>query len=240
MLHIGRCGSSVIGRMLNAHPRIYWAGEIFEDYSHGEKDTDRDEFVKQLYYPECRREITRVFGFETKYLPQQHLSGNCINMELGEYITLLRKIGVTRFIVLHRRNYLRHTISFLVGAQTKQWHSSDRATSPTRVHIDVNNLRTEQRRQPLLQLFHDLDEEYNKLQRLLAEDDVLYLIYEEDVLENPAIAYRKICRFLGVSEESPGIELQRTNPFSYREMVDNFDEVEAALAGTRYGWMLND
>ena len=30
IIHIGRCGSTVLGKMLNEHPMIYWASELYE------------------------------------------------------------------------------------------------------------------------------------------------------------------------------------------------------------------
>ena len=108
MLHIGRCGSSVLGNMLDAHTKIYWAGEIFEDYTHGDNSVDKAALVGKIFNEKCHRKTSRIFGFETKYLPQQHLSHKCINMDLGNYIDLLRKLDVTKYIVLHRKNYLRY------------------------------------------------------------------------------------------------------------------------------------
>jgi len=205
------------------------AGEIFEDYTHTENPVDKADFVKKIYYRECNHKVTRIFGFETKYLPQQHLSHKCINMELGNYLSLLRKLNVTKFIVLHGKNYLRYVISLRVGAKTKTWHSRQKATSPKKLRIDVNNLWAELRQLSILKFFQSIDKEYEKLKSLLSGNDTLYLTYEDDILQNPGIAYRKVCHFLSVREEAQDIELQRTNPFAYEEMILNFEEVESAL-----------
>ena len=49
-----------------------------------------------------------------------------------------------------------------------------------------------------------------------------------------------MCDFLGVSDESPVIDLKRTNPFKIEEMVVNFEEIKVALNGTNYEWMMDD
>lgn len=39
MFHCGRCGSSVVGGLLNQHTKVRWAGEIFENvrYKYGKE-----------------------------------------------------------------------------------------------------------------------------------------------------------------------------------------------------------
>lgn len=240
MLHPGRCGSSVLGGMLNAHRRIYWAGELFEPYTHTDNTRDKDEFVTEILRRGRNRKVSRIFGFETKYLSQQHLSHRCINMDLADYITLLRRLGTTRFIVLHRKNYLRYAVSARVGASTKKWHTRQEAAAPEQVYLDVDHFWVGVRQQPLLELFNILDESYARVRRLLPGDDTLYLTYEDDILDDPKHAYTKVCRFLGLPEEDPAIGLRRTNPFSPRDIVVNFGEIEETLRGTPYAWMLED
>lgn len=240
MLHTARCGSGVLGTMLNAHSKIHWGKEIFNEYMNIEKSEDGSAFVEHIIAQNQQQEISRFFGFETKYLPQQHLCDRCINMDLEAYVTLLRTLKYSKFIVLHRKNYLRRAVSVQVGRQTRQWHSKQEATSPVKVTIDVNAFMTGSRRDPLLDLFRCIDENYSRLKKLLSQDDTLFLTYEDDILEDPGVAYKKVCTFLGINDESPGITYRRTNPFSYEEMVINFEEVKATLKDTTYSWMLDD
>ena len=58
-------------------------------------------------------------------------------------------------------------------------------------------------------------------------------------MENPRVAYGKVCDFLGVADESPAIAMRRMNPFGYEDVVMKFEEVKAALMDTQYSWMLN-
>lgn len=245
MFHMGRCGSTVLGNMLNAHSKVFWDSEIFVKYMkymQSEKSKDEEGFVEHTIEWSRHRKVSMIYGFETKYLSQQHLSHKYINMNLEDYITLLRKINFSKFILLHRKNYLRRAISVQVGRQTKRWHSGQDVTSPEKITIDINSFTTEDetRQEHILDLFRCADESFNRLKKLLSHNDTLFLTYEDDILEDPRVAYKKVCYFLGVVDEAPKIELRRTNPFRYEDMVINFEKVKAVLKDTKYSWMLDD
>lgn len=69
--------------------------------------------------------------------------------------------------------------------------------------------------------------------------DHLGLTYEDDIENDPRVAYTKVCRFIGVEPEDPDVTLRRTSPEPLHTLIENFDEVEAALKGTEHEWMLN-
>jgi len=163
-----------------------------------------------------------------------------INMNLEAYLVLLGRLDFSKFIVLHRKNYLRRIISEMVGRKVKRWHYHKTMTVPTKVNIDIESVGTGNSCGPLLESFRCLDENYNLLQKVLSGDEVLYLFYEDDILKDPTKAYRQVCDFLGITCETPEVPLKKTNPFSYEEIVTNFDEISSCLEGTEYAWMLDD
>jgi LPS sulfotransferase NodH len=224
--------------MLNAHTKIFWAGEIFEKYMRAAQNKTLNDFVSTTVNSSRNKSVSSIYGFETKYLAQQHLSEHCLNLGIGDYIQLLRILGFSYFIVLHRKNYLRRAISIQVAKETMRWHSKEITSSPTRVFIDVHSFRTGSLREPLVDLFARIDESYERLRHSLPGNSLL-LTYEEDIQESPLIAYKKVCDFLDVADEAPAISLRRTNPFTYEQMVENFEEVEAVLKDTKYSWMLD-
>ncbi len=240
MFHTGRCGSTVLGKMLSAHSKIFWASEIFEIFMNTEKNENKKRSVEHTIEWNRQSRVSMIYGFETKYLPQQHLSNKGVNMDVEDYISLLRKLNFSKFIVLHRKNYLRRAISGQVGRQTNTWHSTQDVTSPEKITIDINSIPTGVCQKPILELFSCLDESFSRLKKFLSLDDTIFLTYEDDIMEDPRVAYRKVCEFLGIVDESPDIEFGRTNPFRYEDMVTNFEEVNAILKDTKYSWMLDD
>jgi LPS sulfotransferase NodH len=239
MFHTGRCGSTVLCRMLNAHSKVFWADEIFEKVMRPDANGFADDFMNKTINLSSNRRVSHIYGFETKYLPQQHLSDKCLNITIGNYITSLRTLGFSYFIVLHRKNYLRRAISVQVGRERGKWHSKERSMSPTKIHIDINSFQTGVRREPLLELFACMDESYDLLRHSLSSNS-LFITYEDDIQNDPLSAYGKVCEFLDLENEKPKIDLHKTNPFSYEQMISNFEEVEAVLKGTKYSWMLDD
>ena len=242
MFHTGRSGSTVVARMLNQHSEICWPGELFENVPERYGDAPRANLVERVlgeWSERCLERNKHVLGFETKYLPHQHLRKTFLDTTLEDYLSLLHGLRKWKFVVVQRENYLRRAISAQVGARTKTWHAKEAGGGPVRIALDLHNFRTGEHREPLLELFRTLDENYEKLWQLLRHEKTLYLSYERDILDDPTVAYGAVCDFLQVNRESPSIDLVRTNPFPYEAMLTNFAEVTELLKGTKYEWMLS-
>jgi len=241
MLHTGRCGSSVLGLMLDDHPHIVWASELLKDIAKVRPDgVDGKTTATQMIRQGGRSAISKVYGFETKYLPQLDLRPSHVGMDLPDYLDLLRGLGYDHFVLLERKNYLRRAISVEVARQKMQWHTQDKAAKATRVYLDTQAFQTGSEVMTLVELFEQIDREYDRAKGLLADDQLVCISYEDDILADPRIAYGKICEFVGLAPGEPEVKLKRTNPFGYDQMVTNFEEVADALRGTPYAWMLDD
>jgi hypothetical protein len=244
MFHTGRCGSTVLAKMLNQHSDIYWAGEIFERMPERHKNiASRPNAVRLIIEQsrrECRRRGKHTFGFELKYLPGQHFGDGFITTPVEDYFALIRRLHFSKFIILHRENYLRRAISAEVLRQNRSGHSKSIPQKPTRITLDLQTFPlTSTYRSSLLDSFRFIDEHHATLVKLLSNAEVLHLSYEKDILEDPTAAYHKACSFLGLEPESPPIPLARTNPFPCEDILENIREVRALLRNTRYEWMLD-
>jgi len=243
MLHSGRCGSTVLGDLLNQHGDVYWASEIFNDLSEKYKwivngENKAGEFLEKSMYAHN----VKYYGFETKFLPELHLGPDYINMDLAKYIRLLQGKGFTHFITLYRKNYLKRAVSAEVGRKTNEWHRCSVAQKPTTVLIDVYNFKTGCDSKPLLELFQSIDESYANLSAITSKLNNIDVIYEDDILKDPISAYYKIAQFIGldISNIDVAVRLNRTNPFCLSELIVNYDEVASYLRDTKYEWMLSD
>lgn len=238
MFHVGRCGSTVLGNMLDQHPDVFWANELFNSYMKTNVSSNGSSFVEKIINESRSAVSSKYFGFETKYLPQQHLSQGCINMVLDEYLAHLNKLGFSKFILLHRENYLRRAISAKVGSVTNQWHAKFAVKSPVKISIDTKTFRTGVEEDTLLGLFEKLDHHYSKLKKLLLDKNSIFISYENDIMNDPFVAYNKISNFLGLDLHKPEIEFKRTNPFALSQLIENYDDVFNELRDTKYEWML--
>jgi hypothetical protein len=238
MWHHGRCGSTVLGQILNQHPGIRWRGEIYERYA--EAGTPRPNFRDDLKYAqiECGRKLP---GFELKGLPSQHLP--TLGVSLGQFMDAVREHGFSHCVFLDRRNTLRKLISVQIVDQglRSAYHMSGKETALSgRLKIDVQHVRIQGKYAPLLDMIRHIDEETEKARHLVREYfDFLPLYYEDHIEADPLVAYREILAHLGLPDHDANVPLKRINVKTLQELVENHQEVEDLLTGTKYEWMVS-
>lgn len=237
MFHIGRCGSTVLAEMLKQNPQIHWDSEIYEPQ--GElfhKYGLRADASGPIGF--LRRRIASAdrphYGCEVK--PYQ---ARLVELPMGKLIESFGALGFTHFVLLERRNSLRKIVSSLIAIATQRWHVPAGTLVPlTRFRLDVNSVRTEYTDKPLLDFLRSYRDDMRDIEARLAGRPVLKLTYEDDIEADPEVAYRKVCDFLGFNPVPTAVRLGRTTPFALHDVLENYDEVAAALSGTEFEWML--
>lgn len=236
MFHTGRCGSTVLGKTLNQHPKITWDGEPFEPYM------NKDKFIhnfKSVIFNSRTRKVAPISIIAIKHLDQLHLGSHCLNMTKAEVIEKAQQLKGPKFILLERKNYLRRAVSAEVARTKKQWHSKKQDHYKTsKIKLDVENFKTGHTFQPLISLFNSMEESYKTLKNELTGIDYLDLTYEDDIFETPLEASAKVVEFLKLNKFEPNVTLKKTNPKPLSEIIINYEEVCSYLKGTKYEWML--
>ncbi len=238
MFHAGRCGSTATSHLLRQHPDFHWGGEIFESMSpeyYGLPDSQRarTRVADSMYLKRCI-----YYGFETKYLPEQHLRPELASMKPGPYLHMLRELGFRHFILLKRRNQLRQAVSTLIGYKTGQWTTTEAPSNSQKVYVDPDAFISYGKKMSLFEFFSSLDDGYAELRRLLSNDQVLELEYERDIEKDPTRAYRKVCQFVDAPDGPVQIRLRRQNPAPMRDLIENYSDIVDLLSTTKYAWML--
>jgi len=240
ILNSGRCGSTVLMRMLDAHPRVSSRGEVFHRYDTIYGGRPRRPDPLRYLEREMRRVGRRHFVFSVHFLKAQHLRPDLLDMQLEEFLRVVHGMGVNRIVLLERRNYLRIILSRYAGAHREQWHVPALGESEVKSFaLDPDRVEFARTTLPLTTWLEEFERDYAKARPLVAAVDGLYLTYEEDVLPDPRVGYRKLCAVMGLPALDVEVPLRRANPFPVREMLRNFDEVERHLRGTRFAWMLD-
>ena len=233
LFHLGRCGSSVLADQLTQHVDICWGGEIFEKFIYEEFTGDVREILKEQVV------VTpfKTYGFEFKYLPSLHSSA--IGLSLEEFIEVTKELGFDKYIILSRSNYLRRLVSMLVGVQNRRWHAAkDQTVLVEKIEVDVDSICEGEVFKSLHEWFLEYEMSAEIVRRTIDNEAVLELTYEEDILADPKLAYHKVCEFLNLKPTQTEVRYAQTNPFPLDEIVVNFSEIQSALVGTKYEWML--
>jgi hypothetical protein len=252
MFHIGRSGSTVLAGLLRQNPHVFWDGELFDGYwgrstIHAPQRswTIRYRWKDSRFFPDAPFGLIRsrmplagfrrYYGFEAKFY---HVT--CNGQTLPSFVSQLEELGFTHFLVLERRHFLRKVVSSLIAEQTQQFHlAREQKPQATPVHVDPERLEVDGNCRPMLEYFEEWESQFLMLKALLRARSSLWLDYKEDILQQPLAAYRRCCEFLEISPYRASVRLARTNPFSLSELVSNWREVVAALAETRYKWMVS-
>jgi hypothetical protein len=244
MFHNGRCGSSVLAGMLGKHPRVQWDGEVF-NAPNALRTTLQgwQRWPRSQYYPAhpfrflhglAQAGRKEWYGFDVQFyqLPE-------IDRTLDVFVDRISRMGFTHFILLDRANYLRVLTSNLVAAKGSKYRLPA-GEKPERLTIRINVGHVYPEGGTILEVFRKLDGTFRSLRPLLAGKPMLELNYENHILESPQVAYRMACEFIGVEPRNPPVELARTTPWPLSQVIENWDEVVAALRGTPWEWMAAD
>lgn len=232
MFHVGRCGSTVLAMQLAQHPDIRWGGELFEGLElQAEATEPRRGLQRSIIIASACKAPVDYFGLEIKAI---HFTRACLGESIGQFVDLLRDIGVRQFVVLRRDNLLRVVVSSLIGHRQATWHATREQDAQERIELNPadpwgNGAGS------LLETFSHYERYYQTLDELL--DHPLRLSYESDVEQDPGVGYRRVCAALSVVNHPVKVTLRRTNPFPLQRLLSNFDEVRQYLQGSDYAWM---
>jgi LPS sulfotransferase NodH len=150
-------------------------------------------------------------------------------------------LGFDKYIILKRKNYLKKIVSSLTARQTKRWHLREGEQAPlTPVRIDIDNVWVDAANHRLVECLEGYEEGFRCLDALLEGREALRLTYEGDIEADPRNAYQQVCEYLKIEAASVAPRLGRTTPYPLKQVLANYAEVEAALSGTRFGWMMSD
>lgn len=243
MLHVGRVGSTVICDMLKQHLEIHSLGEIWNrKHSRLHLSAGFNDYVRSRDpYRPLKRQMLRhsrlKLVFEIKFLPEHHLK--MLADDIEQYVHAVTRLGVTKFILLERRNLLRRAVSGQILRRSGISHvKSGQEFQTPKILLDLEAVPLGHAFVPLETFFERIRDGYAEARRATSEWPTLELVYEEDVMSDPRVAYKKCCAFIGVEPAEIEPRLARTNPQPLTEILENCAEVARALENTHNEWML--
>jgi hypothetical protein len=244
MVHIGRCGSTVLSNMVEQNLSLNWAGEIYEPLFKAWASVSPD-FSKPLVLEkspiaylksDMDRSKKPYYGFEVK---PYHFK--LLGQDPEEYFSSLEQLGFTKFILLDRANRLRKIVSSLLAHQSGVFHVSPVNFSRVRkrkITINFDNIRIDNSCKTLLEFLQDYDRSWANLCDILSDRDTLSLEYSRDIERDPIVGYDKVARFLDLPLKTPKVYYRRVNPYPLKDILENYDQLCSLLGDTKYSWML--
>jgi len=239
MLHVGRCGSTVLANLLNQHPDIYWDAKLHRKA----RELYGNEILNLDYGVWTKRQFSisgaRFYGFEFKILFDQYPA--ILGTTTQAFLETCKDIGVTHYILLKRSNTLRHVVSHYASRHRGNWHvSNSKQVQPHQFGIDIDSVTTgSSPGRKLEDYLQQVDDTHSEVRAILEGEGILEIEYESDIdaagAEN---AYRKVCKYFDIAPVEVKIKNRRVNPFNLVDTVLNYRDIEDRLRGTKFEWML--
>ena len=235
-----RTGSTLLIKLLDSHPAVLCAGEIFfpasgseyairpyVEQSAGRKlrhQILRSKFVKTFLDEFYAQDGFGAIGFKYMYSQARHIP-RC-------YPSVLRYIEDNKIPVIHgvRKNSLRVMLSRLSSKSSGVY----RTTTPVKsrpIYVPVDTLARELSR---------LQEEDSKWEKKLSGLPYMQVDYES-LVSNRAVEEKRLLDFIGIEYQgaltSP---FQKVGANNIQTVIENYNEVERELKGTEFEWFLAD
>jgi hypothetical protein len=242
MLHFGRTGSSVLCNQFVEHLDIDWATEVY-DPQHVNNNPDWKNIDNPIHIVQnmMNRDKSSLFGFEVKVFRGQHLDIMFNSSSIKDFVASVSKIGISSFVILKRKNYLRQYLSAHLAEQRNKWHfSKDEKASAQSIILPIAPASMNTYNAPIVEYFRQMDRTYLEIENSLIGRKQLWLTYEDDIEGDPKLGHNKCCAFWSVKPRESSISLSRAASFPLTSLISNFSEVERALIGSEYEWMLYD
>ncbi len=241
VLSNARSGSNMLQSMLDEHPQVTCFGEAFNpSYGKGYanwvcksflrrmsdkylRDYCMGAYLDSLCTVESRGDI-RAVGFKVLYPGQFN---RCPSFR---HYWQTHEFKIVRLI---RRNLLRRYVSSMIANKENRWSASEHRGERVTVMVDIDDLH---------RAFSRMEAKNRGSDALANEFQNIMVDYEQLVSNRDGIM-RNIFEFLGVGEDEAAIVAPRTakqNPEKLDMLIENYDEVRAALMGSQYEWFLEE
>lgn len=235
ILAAGRTGSTRLRLLLDSHPLTLCHGEVFgENLSTlaepGSKAHQR--LLEERAADPASFARDHIFAAEGKEAVGFKILYHQLTDAWPGLMDSLAADRDIRVVHLVRRNGLKRFLSeYFVGTVTRKNLILKNEDIPALPLVEIPPA-------VLLANLDSIEAESERMRGIFREHPVLEIAYE-DSLEDNGPALRGVLDFLGLPPAELSVGIKKILPDDPRALVANFDEVAAALRGTRYEWMLH-
>jgi hypothetical protein len=235
ILAAGRTGSTRLRLLLDSHPLVFCHGEVF-----GENLSTLAEPGSEAHQRLLVQRTTNPAGFARECIfsaeGKEAVGFKILYHQLtDDWPSLMDSLAADRDIrVVHlvRRNGLKRFLSeYFVGTVTRKNLILKNEEIPALPLVEIPTAT-------LLANLESIEAESERMRAIFSDHPVHEIAYE-DSLDDNGPALRGVLDFLGLPPAELSVGIKKILPDDPRALVANFDEVAAALRGTRFEWMLD-
>lgn len=220
-----RTGSSLLMRLLHAHPKIDMQSEVFRLLQGKSSRTVwKNTFSKKLPW-------IKYAGFKLFY----NHPDDSTDREVWDILDAETDVKI---IHIKRKNILRTYISKLVAEKTGAWNSSqekdEKKSLDKKVFVDIDHCLRE------LRTLKELETEYGP--QKYSHHAYIELFYE-DLVDNTGAELDRLFSFLELdthSIEKRKLNLKRQNPEKMKNLVINYEEFEQSISSSEFATLLDE
>lgn len=221
LLGRARSGSSMLNTMLSSHPNIHGREELFGRLA-GQPAGDVLNDVFSNY-----KDNVQAVGFKIHY-------NHPVDDDSGEIWRRLDAMDDLHVIHLKRKNILRSYVSGKIALKLNLFQIRNANQRPEledrRVACTVEELREN------FEKTRNWEIEFAKR---FADKPYIETVYEE-LVANTEGEFAKLCDFLRIPYAAPQTRLKRLNPEKISDLIENYDDLKAAFAGTEWADFFED
>lgn len=236
-----RTGTTLIRTSLDSHPEVACSGEVFKTGRRPYKEPDgywafcREAPLNRLRHYVARRRNCQVFLTRLLSRPGARAIGFKMMyshaLRYPQVIDYIRRGGL-RVIHVTRRNYLRTLISRDVARLTGVYHRTAGSATSSRESITLDP-------STLVQRLQNVSREEQAWDELLRGHSAVHKLSYEDFVESRAAVTQGLLQFLELGYATLSSTLEKLNPSDLRQLIRNYDEVEAVLKPTPFHSLLD-
>lgn len=236
ILAAGRTGSTRLRLLLDSHPLALCHGEVF-----GENLSTLAEPGSDAHRRRLEERAADPAGFARDHVfateGKEALGFKILYHQLADtWPGLMNWLAVERdirLVHLVRRNGLKRFLSeYFVGTVTRKNLFLKTEEIPALPLVEIPPT-------VLLANLESIEAEADRMRAIFCDHPVHELAYE-DSLEDNGPALRSVLDFLGLPPAELSVGIKKILPDDPKALIANFNEVAAALRGTRYEWMLRE
>ena len=239
ILSTPRSGSNFLSQLLHSHGRIVSFGEIYNPYtvwgSPAETSWEHSR-VMRLYrnlFPQrfLEKRVYRSYASDMAAVGFRLFYDHIDNTRFTCIANRIRESRDIRIIHLVRQNALRTAVSFLIAKKTGTWMlwESRKRDKPS-VYIDPD---------ACIRRIAQIQEWQTKYAGFFPDNPMITVTYEH-LCTHTRSESAKILKFLRVPPRALVTDMVKQNPFSLREIVTNYSDLNRAVSATRWRHMLHE